>query len=109
MNLTKIFLAHDIGEHGSDTLRHNLDKNSLSTLEKTLTTGLEKPFRFNPDKYGLYDRGSIAIVEMHIIALGESLFTLGKGNFQEWVINLFLQQNAEDKSLVNRVCDTLDK
>lgn len=105
LNLKKIFLAHDIGVHGSDTLKRFTDESSLTRLQNKLTTELDQPFRFNPAKYRLYDRGAIAIVEMHIIALGESLFTLGKGNFQEWVTDLFLRQNAEDKSLVHRVCE----
>ena len=105
LNLKKIFLAHDIGVYGSDTLKRFTNESSLNRLQNKLTTELDQPFRFDPTKYGLYDRGAIAIVEMHIIALGESLFTLGKGNFQEWVTELFLRQNAEDKSLVHKVCD----
>lgn len=109
LNLKKIFLAHDLGQYGSDTLQRTSNKTSLLSLEKELTLGLMNPFRFNPKKYGLYDRGSIAIVEMHIMSLGESLFTLGKGNFQDWVINLFLQKNAEDRSLVHKICDSLER
>ena len=106
-NLHKIFLAHDMGVTGSDTLKKFTDPKKLKALESNLTMELEKPFRFDPLKYNLYDRGAVAIVEMHILSLGESLFTLGKGNFQEWVRDLFLIQNAMDTSLVRAQCDIL--
>lgn len=105
--LHKVFLAHDMGTMGSDTLKKITDPKKLKALESNLTMELENPFRFDPLKYSLYDRGSVAIVEMHILSLGESLFTLGKGNFQEWVRNLFLSQNAMDTSLVHAQCDIL--
>lgn len=105
LNLKKVFLAHDIGEYGSDTLQRFSDEDELTNLQTELNTTMGKPFRFDPKPYGLYDRGQIAIVEMHILSLGESLFTLGRGNFQEWIIDLFLLQNAEDRSLINKVCN----
>ena len=106
-NLHKVFLAHDMGVTGSDTLKKFINQETLHTIERNLTMELDKPFRFDPLMYDLYDRGSVAIVEMHILSLGESLFTLGKGNFQEWVRDLFLSQNAMDTSLVHAQCDIL--
>lgn len=108
-NLKKIFLASDLIEHGSDTLLSNSSPYDRELLQSELMNGLERPFRFNPIDYGLYDRGEIAIVEMHILSLGESLFTLGRGNFQEWIMELFLLHNAEDKSLIYKVCSQINR
>ena len=106
-NLHKVFLAHDLGPAGSDTLKRFASPKNLQEVERNLTLELETPFRFDPTKYNLHDRGAIAIVEMHILSLGESLFTLGKGNFQEWVRDLFLSQNAMDTSLVHAHCNIM--
>jgi len=104
-NLKKIFLASDLVDYGSDTLLVNSNADDRRVLQTELMNGLQRPFTFNPRDYGLYDRGEIAIVEMHILSLGESLFTLGRGNFQEWISELFLLHNAEDKSLIYKICN----
>ena len=103
--LKKIFLASDLVDHGSDTLLVNSNTEDRRLLQTELMSGLNRPFTFDPRNYGLFDRGEIAIVEMHILSLGESLFTLGRGNFQEWISELFLLHNAEDKSLIYKICN----
>uniref|UniRef100_A0A069DN88 Putative cnidarian restricted protein n=1 Tax=Clytia hemisphaerica TaxID=252671 RepID=A0A069DN88_9CNID len=103
-NLKKVFMAHDLGPNGSDTLKRFVDKKTLAQLENKIETSLQDSYRFDPIKYGLYDRGSIAIVEMHIMTLGESLFTLGRGNFHDWVTELYLKSNANDESLLHKIC-----
>ena len=107
--LTKVFLASDLEKYGSDTLLLHSNESDRDLLQKELLNNLNDPFTFNPNKYNLYDRGEIAIVEMHIISMGESLYTLGKGNFQEWIIDLFLSYNAEDRRLIYKVCELENK
>lgn len=106
-NLKKVFLASDL-VHGSDTLLMHSKEDERQKLRKELNLTLDNPYTFNPAQYRLYDRGEIAIVEMHILSMGESLFTLGRGNFNEWIVDLFLLHNAEDKSLIYKICNVIN-
>ena len=102
-NTKKIFLANDLKD-GSDTLVESAQLHKRNRTLSFLITELGNPYIFNAKDYDLYDRGEIAIVEMHILSMGESLFTLGGGNFQEWIEELFLKHNAQDRSLVIKTC-----
>ena len=103
--LKKVFLANDLEDYGSGTLVSYISDSERTQLRNHLLETLENPYTFNKEQFNLYDRGEIAIVEMHILTMGESLFTLGEGNFQEWIIDLFLLHNAEDRSLIYKTCD----
>jgi len=108
-SLKKIFVANDLEDTGSGTLKSNANESDRISLRNHLYRTLDSPFKLDPTKYKLHDRGEIAIVEMHILSMGESLFTVGEGNFQEWIIDLFLLHNAEDRSLIYKVCDINNK
>lgn len=101
--IKNIFLATDLPRHGSDTFQ-SAKSRERALADRYVTDSLRTPITFQPELYGLYDKGEIAIIEMNILSFGESLYTLGGGNFQEWVVDLFLVHNAEDRSLVHKIC-----
>ncbi|XP_065188451.1 uncharacterized protein LOC135819215 [Sycon ciliatum] len=82
-----VFLATDLGEHGSDTLHKHIDaKNRAELLEYTQTTLKDAVI---PTDFGLTDHGARAMVESEIAAGGGELIAVGGGNFQEWMSVLF--------------------
>lgn len=83
-----VYLSSDIVDHGSDTLIQDVSKAKRMTLYMELNQLLGYPVTLSHIQ-GLYDTGAIAIIEMHVLAAGKKLVTLGGGNFQEWVIQLF--------------------
>lgn len=98
----KVFLASDLTDYGSDTLINEGSDSDRDLLLTYLLKSLNRPVRFSPA--GLfYDTGAIAIVEMHIVASGSRLFTLGSGNFQNWIIDLFQQRH--DARRTHRMCE----
>ena len=103
--VNNIFVASDLTKYGSDTFIQNAKLRDRHLVYKYMAETLNQPVTFKPELYNIFDTGQIAIIEMHILSLGESLFTLGGGNFQDWVVDLFLLRNAEDRSLVHRICE----
>lgn len=99
----KIFLANDLKD-GSDTLVESTHFHKRNRTLNYLIKELGNPHVFHASNYGLYDRGEIAIVEMNILSMGESLFTLGGGNFQEWIEELFIKHSSKDRSHVIKTC-----
>eukprot|EP00794_Sanderia_malayensis_P003689 gene3689-4207_t len=102
-HIDQIFIATDLPSHGSDTY-HNKKWKERRLAGRYLHDTFNNPVVFDPSQYGIYDRGEVAIIEMNILSLGESLFTSGGGSFQKWIIDLFLLRNVEDSSLVQKVC-----
>ena len=92
-------MASDLEQHGSDTLRSSHREAARTELAKTL-----HPYQFKPEEYGLVDHGRAAIVEMHILSLGESLFLLGGGKFQKWIEKVYRLHNAGNKTRIYKVC-----
>ena len=102
-NAEDLFIATDLPTYGSDTFHSSKSKDRL-LANRYLIDSLKHPMVFKPELYGIHDRGEIAIIEMQILSLGKSLYTLGGGNFHDWIVDLFLFQNVEDRSLVHKVC-----
>ena len=65
---------------------------------------LENPTFFDPKVYHLVDRGSVAIVEMNILASGSQIFSVGGGSFQHWIRNFFAQKHNNSFSNVPCQC-----
>lgn len=101
--INNVFLATDLPAYGSDTYKNNLSGERV-LVHKHLRDTLKKPRVFSPELYGIHDKGEISLIEMNILSLGESLYTVGGGKFQQWVVELFLAHNTEDRSLVHRFC-----
>ena len=99
-NNWNVYLASDLVDDGTDTLGNKTKKQGLY-LE--LKRALPYPFTSSLIQ-GVKDRGAKAIIEMHILALGEKLVTLGRGNFQRWIIELFSQNNRNLTHSLYRVC-----
>ena len=98
-----IFLATDLPKYGSDTYKSTVNS-ERKVVQKYVNQLLRTPRTFKPELYGVYDKGDISIIEMNILSLGESLYTLGGGKFQQWIVELFLAHNTEDHSLIHRFC-----
>ena len=101
--IKSVFLATDLPAYGSDTFQ-SAKSRERSLANRYVLDAFKQPLTFSPEVYGIHDKGEISIIEMNILRLGESLYTLGGGKFQDWIVDLFLAQNTEDRSLVHRVC-----
>ena len=106
-----VFLATDFADYGRPSKRiAHLSRSHFKSLMNILAP--LKPVIFQPLAYNLTDRGAVAIVEMNILASGESLFVVGGGSFQEWLASQFLSRNTIDQNfsakckheLCNRLC-----
>ena len=100
--IPKVFLATDLTDYGSDTLINEGSDSERTFLLRYLLKSLNRPVQFTPAGF-LYDTGAIAIIEMHIVAAGSRLFTLGSGNFQNWIVDLFQQRH--DARRTHRMCE----
>lgn len=102
--IDKVFLASDLPVYGSDTFK---PQDSLlkdrEVLLKFLLKKLDFPITFKPVQ--IYDTGSIAIIEMNILAAGKKIYTLGGGNFQEWILNLFRKKRGRKTRNIHRLCE----
>lgn len=98
-----VFLATDLPIYGSDTYKSTVNSERM-VVQKYVKQLLRTPRTFKPELYDIYDKGDISIIEMNILSLGESLYTLGGGKFQQWIVELFLAHNTEDHSLLHRFC-----
>lgn len=105
---TKIFVAGDFlafGSH-SGTILPARDK------AKLLINQLNKQFVdsimifFDPQAHNLLDSGSVAIVEMNILASGSQFFSVGGGSFQDWIRHLFVQRHNNSFANVYDFCTT---
>lgn len=99
-----VYLACDIVDHGSDTLIHDVSKRKRLALYRELMKLLHFPKTLSRIK-GLYDAGAVAIIEMHILAEGKKLVTLGGGNYQEWLVQLFTRNVRDLRHSLYRVCE----
>lgn len=104
INIDNIFLASDLTDYGSDTLKNIAAANDRESLSLFLYKLLKDPATFDPNGI-LYDNGAIAIVEMNILSMAKRLFTLGGGNFQEWAVALFLKNHDNERKRVHRMCE----
>jgi len=101
--IESIFLSTDLPTYGSDTYK-NVVYHDRGVVQRRLDKLLKNPSTFKPELYGVFDKGDISLIEMNILSFGESLYTIGGGKFQQWVVELFLAHNTEDHSLLHRVC-----
>lgn len=99
-----VYLSSDIVDHGSDTLTQEVSKAKRLSLYRELNKILGYPVTLNHIQ-GLYDTGAIAIIEMHILAASKKLVTLGGGNYQEWIIQLFSRNVRDLTHSLHRVCE----
>lgn len=106
IQVTEVFLASDLTDYGSDTLRNFAGANERGSLSQLLMKFLNRPATFNP-KGILYDTGAIAIVEMNILSMATRVITLGGGNFQEWALALFLKSHNNESKRVHRMCELI--
>ncbi|XP_032239804.2 uncharacterized protein LOC116619277 [Nematostella vectensis] len=100
-HIQTVFLATDLPEYGSDTF--DQERGSRKALQRYLHKELNQPVSYQPAD--LYDNGAIAIIEMNILAAGNRLFTLGSGNFQNWIVSLFLQRRKSNSKKLHRLCE----
>ena len=89
INNWNVYLSSDLVNHGSDKV-FAFFKNDTKRLGfyLELKKALGYPVTLDHIQLGVYDRRAKAIIEMHILALGKTLVTLGEGSFQTWVIEL---------------------
>lgn len=106
IEVNEIFLASDLTDYGSDTLKNFAAASDRGSLSQFLMKALNHPATYDP-KGVLYDTGSVAIVEMNILSMATRLFTLGGGNFQEWAIDLFLKEHNNERKRIHRMCELL--
>ena len=71
-----------------------------------------KPIIFQPSTYNLTDRGAVSIVELNILVSSKRIFVVGKGSFQTWLAEKFLnyENHSEHKSIAkcrNELCNNL--
>ena len=92
--LPSIFLATDFTSFGSSTSTVIPARKHAESFIKILLP--LRPIVFQPSEYNV-DRGTVAIVEMNILASGRRLFLLGGGSFQ------FLTKNNNDRRKVERI------
>ena len=104
IHVHKVYLASDLTDYGSDTLRTIAGANHRGSLSLFLHKLLNQPETFNPTGI-LYDTGATAIVEMNILSMATRLFTLGGGNYQEWAVALFLKRHKNELKRVHRMCE----
>ena len=104
IHVHEVFLASDLTDYGSDTLRSFAGANDRGSLSIFLHKVLSHPATFDP-KDILFDNGAIAIVEMNILSMATRLFTMGGGNFQEWAVGIFLKRHNNERKRVHRMCE----
>ena len=100
--IKQVFLASDLTEYGSDTLMNYASYNPKS-LSMFLQKVLDHPETFEPEGI-LYDTGAAAIVEMNVLSMATTLFTMGGGNFQEWAVGIFRKRHNNEQARVHRMC-----
>ena len=100
----RVYLSTDMVDHGSDTLIREVSKAKRLGLYLELKKMLGYPVTLSPIQ-GLYDTGAIAIIEMHILASGKKLVTLGGGNYQEWIVQLFSGNVQDLTHSLYRICE----
>ena len=100
----KVFLATDFSEFGSDSPAGLPARKRAKSLYGYLNKTLVQPIAFDPSRYNLSDRASIAIIEANILASGQQVFFLGGRGFQMWVESLFLKQNNNATDQVFYIC-----
>ena len=100
----QVYLASDLTDYGSDTLRDIAGANDRQSLSLFLHKLLNNPETFDPTGI-LYDNGAIAIVEINILSMATRLFTLGGGNYQEWAVGLFLKRHNDESRRIHRMCE----
>ena len=117
--INQVFLATDLTDFGSDTLIPPINKDTalakrLKGFQDLLIRDL-KPILYMPRRtrdWLFMDRGVVAITEMKLLIDGTHLVTLGSGTFQEWILDVFLEQHSKDEDLfwsVTRVCNKEEK
>lgn len=100
----QVYLASDLTDYGSDTLRDIAGAKDRQSLSLFLHKLLNNPDTFDPTGI-LYDNGAIAIVEINILSMATRLFTLGGGNYQEWAVGLFLKRHNDESRRIHRMCE----
>ena len=98
-----VYLASDLVDDGTDTLGNFINETKKQGLYLELKSALRNPVTSSLIQE-VNDTGAKAIIEMHVLALGKKLVTLGGGNFQQWIIELFLQNNRNLEQSLYRVC-----
>ncbi|XP_068676591.1 uncharacterized protein [Montipora capricornis] len=80
----KTFVAADFFQFGSHSGTVLLARKNSGLLMTVIEGLLENPTFFDPKAYHLVDSGSVAIVELYILASGSQMFSVGGGAFQSW-------------------------
>ena len=88
-----VFVAVDFLASGSKTFGVLAARTGARSLIMHLKEMLDNPVFFQPDVYNLVDGGSVAIVEMNVLASGSELFLVGGGSFESWVRHQFAKRN----------------
>ena len=98
-----VFLSTDFSEFGSSSGAIASVKRDLAPSLMEILSPL-KAVTFKPSDYKLTDKGTVAIVEMDIMASGKHLIVLGGGGFQAWTVTQFVKKNGNDRSKVEHIC-----
>lgn len=118
-NKTRVFLSSDFTRFGSDTLHSFTAQNTslvnkLKQIKRFLYKAL-KPLKYNPksgDPLDM-DSGVVALTEMNVLTGGSHLVTIGSGNFQQWIVDGFVERKAgteqQNNWTITRICNKEDK
>ena len=97
-----VFLSTDFSEFGSSSPPIARIKRDITPSLMEILSPL-KAVTFKPSDYKLTDKGTVAIVEMSIMASGKHLVVLGGGSFQAWTVTQFVKKNGNDRSKVEDI------
>ncbi|EDV28192.1 uncharacterized protein TRIADDRAFT_53553 [Trichoplax adhaerens] len=116
-NIDRSFLSTDLADSGSDTI-YNKYYEQERKLEKKkelyhmAIAELSQPHVFNAslvdknDHAILRDNGATAIVEMQILSHADILITIGGGNFQQWIVDLYMKKHPHNPKIIP-ICQNL--
>ena len=98
-----VYLSSDLQNDGSDSLKRNMSYAKRQGLYRELKRVLGHPVTLS-HMPAVTDNGAKAIIEMHILATGKKLVTLGRGSFQQWIIELFSRNTRNLTTSLYRIC-----
>ena len=116
-NIEHSFLSTDLADSGSDTIynkyyEHEQKYQKKKELYRMAIAELSQSHLFNANfvdknnRSTLKDNGAVAIVEMQIVSRADILITIGGGNFQQWIIDLYRKHHPNNPKIIP-ICQNL--
>lgn len=116
-NIKHSFLSTDLADSGSDTIynkyyEHEQKYRKKKELYRMAVAELSQSHLFNTsfvdenNRSTLNDNGAVAIVEMQIVSRADILITIGGGNFQQWIIDLYMNHHPNNPKIIP-ICQNL--